>query len=135
MTIDFLEATKGHSVDLNFSTIPQWMFKTEAPVPYPADPNQVTWNYEQGRELRDGTLKEVGDYYARLLAWYTQGGFVDEFGKRYESGYHYSIPYWEVLNEPDIEHQISPEAYTAIYDSVAARSEERRVGKECRSRW
>ena len=120
MTIDFLESTKGHSVVLNFSTIPQWMFKTEAPVPYPADPNQVTWNYEQGRELRDGTLKEVADYYARLLAWYTQGGFVDEFGKRYESGYHYSIPYWEVLNEPDIEHQISPEAYTAIYDSVAA---------------
>ena len=28
MTIDFLEATKGHSVILNFSTIPQWMFKT-----------------------------------------------------------------------------------------------------------
>jgi len=120
MTIDFLEATKGHSVVLNFSTVPQWMFKTEAPVPYPADPNQVTWNYEQGRELRDATLKEVADYYARLLAWYTQGGFVDEFGKRYESGYHYSIPYWEVLNEPDIEHQISPELYTAIYDSVAA---------------
>src|SRR5438128_4228420 len=80
MTIDFLEATKGHSVVLNFSTIPQWMFKTGAPVPYPADPNQVTWNYEQGRELRDATLKEVADYYARLLAWYTQGGFVDEFG-------------------------------------------------------
>src|SRR5678815_4033691 len=27
MTIDFLEATKGHSVILNFSTIPQWMWK------------------------------------------------------------------------------------------------------------
>jgi hypothetical protein len=120
MTIDFLEATKGHSVVLNFSTIPQWMFKTGAPVPYPADPNQVTWNYEQGRELRDATLKEVADYYARLLTWYTQGGLVDEFGKRYESAYHYSIPYWEVLNEPDIEHQTSPELYTAIYDSVAA---------------
>ncbi len=30
MTIDFLESTRGHSVVLNFSTIPQWMFKTEA---------------------------------------------------------------------------------------------------------
>src|ERR1700731_2271952 len=31
MTIDFLEATKGHSVILDFSTIPQWMFKTDNP--------------------------------------------------------------------------------------------------------
>src|SRR5215467_15668622 len=45
LTIDFLEATKGHSVILNFSTIPQWMYRTEKPVPYPADPNQVTWDY------------------------------------------------------------------------------------------
>src|SRR5580693_42498 len=47
MTIDFLDATKGHSVILNFSTIPQWMYQTDQPVEYPADPNQVTWNYEQ----------------------------------------------------------------------------------------
>ena len=40
MTIDFLEATKGHSVILNFSTIPQWMYKTDKPVSYPAAPNQ-----------------------------------------------------------------------------------------------
>src|SRR5579884_4145262 len=99
MTIDFLEATQGHSVILNFSTIPQWMFKTEKPVAYPSDPNQVTWDYEQGTELRDATFKEVADYYARLLAWYTQGGFIDELGKRHESGHHYAVPYWEVLNE------------------------------------
>src|SRR4029078_10884608 len=40
MTIDLLEATKGHSTILNFSTIPQWMVKTDKPVAYPADPNQ-----------------------------------------------------------------------------------------------
>src|SRR5205807_5927268 len=48
MTIDFLNATKGHPVILNFSTIPQWMFKTPKPVAYPADPDQVTWDYTQG---------------------------------------------------------------------------------------
>src|SRR5215475_8392717 len=53
MTIDFLEATKGHSTILNFSTIPQWMYTTDKPVSYPADATQVTWNYEQGTELRD----------------------------------------------------------------------------------
>jgi hypothetical protein len=118
MTVDFLEASKGHSTILNFSTIPQWMYKTDKPVVYPADPTQVTWDYEQGTELRDPTLKEVADYYARLLSWYTKGGFTDEFGKWHESGYHYSIPYWEVLNEIDFEHHISPETYTRLYDEV-----------------
>src|SRR5438270_1869602 len=118
MTIDFLEATKGHPTILNFSTIPQWMYKTDKPVAYPADPTQVSWDYEQGTELRDPTMKEVAEYYARLLAWYTQGGFTDEFGKRHESGYHYSVSYWEVLNEVDFEHHISPETYTRLYDEV-----------------
>ena len=118
MTIDFLEATKGHPTILNFSTIPQWMYKTDKPVAYPADPTQVSWDYEQGTELRDPTMKEVAQYYARLLAWYTQGGFTDEFGKRHESGYHYSVSYWEVLNEVDFEHHISPETYTRLYDEV-----------------
>jgi len=61
MTIDFLEATKGHSVILNFSTIPQWMYKSDKPITYPADPNQVTWDYEQGTELRDPSCKEVAE--------------------------------------------------------------------------
>ena len=55
MTIDFLDATKGHSVILNFSTIPAWMFKTDKPVTYPADPDQPVWDYTQGTELRDPT--------------------------------------------------------------------------------
>jgi hypothetical protein len=118
MTIDFLEATKGHSVILNFSTIPQWMVKTEKPVTYPADPNQVVWDYTQGSDFHDPSFKQVADYYARLLAWYTQGGFTDELGKRHESGHHYAIPYWEVLNEVDFEHSLSPEAYTRLYDAV-----------------
>ena len=118
MTVDFLNATKGHSVIVNFSTIPQWMYKTDKPVTYPTDPNQVTWTYEQGTALRDPSMKEVADYYARLVSWYTQGGFIDEFGKRYESGYHYSISHWEVLNEIDFEHHIDAETYTRLYDEV-----------------
>jgi hypothetical protein len=118
MTIDFLDATKGHSVVLNFSTIPQWMYKTDKPVPYPADPNQVTWTYEQGTELRDPSTKEVADYFARLISWYTQGGFTDELGKRHDSGYHYSISHWEVLNEVDFEHHIDAETYSRLYDET-----------------
>ena len=118
MTIDFLNATKGHSVVLNFSTIPQWMYKTDKRISYPDDPNKAVWDYEQGTELRDHTFQEVADYYARLLSWYTKGGFTDEYGKRHESGYHYSIPYWEVLNEVDFEHRMTPQTYTQLYDAI-----------------
>ena len=43
-----------------------WLFKTDQPVTYPNDPNQVDWDYTQGTELRDPSGKELGDYYASL---------------------------------------------------------------------
>jgi hypothetical protein len=57
-------------------------------------------------------------YYARPLAWYTKGRFMDECGKRHESGYHYPIPYCEVLNEGDFEHGMTPQIYTPLYDAI-----------------
>ncbi len=118
LTTDFLNATAGHSVILNFSIIPQWMFKTEQSILFPSDPNQVTWDYQQGTELRDPSGKEVADYYARLVRWYTEGKFTDEYGKSHQSGHHFKIDYWEVFNEVDFEHQMTPETYTKVYDAV-----------------
>jgi len=120
MTIDFLAATEGHSVILNFSTIPAWLFKTDQPVTYPADPDKVDWNYTQGNEPRDPTNKEVGDYYARLVSWYVNGGFTDENGISRKSGHHYKIPWWEVLNEVEAEHSTTPAQYTARYDAIVS---------------
>ena len=120
MLDDFMKATEGHSVILNFSTLPAWMFKTDKPVTYPADPHQVNWDYTQGTEPRDPSMKEFGDYFARLLSWYTKGGFNDEFGKWHESGHHYKIAYWELLNEIEGEHHWTPEQYTKFYDVVSA---------------
>jgi len=120
MTKEFLAATEGHSPVMNFSTMPAWLFKTDKPVAYSADPNQVTWNYTQGTELRDPSGKELGDYYARLVSWYVDGGFTDENGVRHTSGYHYKLPIWEVFNEPDFEHRTTPEQYTARYDIVVS---------------
>ena len=119
MTKDFLAATEGHPTVLNFSTIPTWLFKTDKPVAYPADPNQVVWDYTQGTELRDPSGRELGDYYARLVSWYVNGGFSDENGVRHESGYHYKLAWWEVLNEVDFEHNMTPEQYTERYDAIA----------------
>ncbi len=118
VTKDFLAATEGHSTIVNFSTIPAWMFKTDTPVKYPDDPNQVFWKYTQGTELRDPTGKELGDYFGRLVSWYTRGGFTDENGKKHESGFHYKLPYWEILNEVDFEHNTTPEDYAKRYDAI-----------------
>jgi Glycosyl hydrolases family 39 len=119
MTEDFMAATSGHSTVMNFSTMPAWLFKTPKPVTYPKDPNQVFWDYTQGTELVDPSGKELGDYYARLVSWYTRGGFTDENGKFHASSHHYSFPIWEILNEVDFEHQTTPQQYTARYDAIA----------------
>jgi hypothetical protein len=120
MTKDFLAATEGHSTVMNFSTIPAWLFKTDKPVTYPADPNQVYWNYTQGTELLDPSGKDLGEYFARLVSWYTKGGFTDELGKQHSSGYHYNFPIWEVLNEVEFEHKMTPQQYTARYDAIVS---------------
>jgi hypothetical protein len=120
MTKDFLAATDGHPAILNFSTNPTWLYKTDKPATYPDDPNKVTWDYTQGTELRDPSGKELGDYYARLVSWYVNGGFTDENGVRHDSGYHYKMPWWEVMNEVEFEHNMTPEQYTARYDAIVS---------------
>lgn len=116
---DFMKAQEGHSVVMNFSTIPSWMFKTDKPVAYPSDPDSVFWSYNEGNEFRDTTLKELAGYYVRLFSWYTKGGFTDELGAFHKSGYFYNFPYWEVLNEVDFEHfGNNVELYTKVYDAI-----------------
>ena len=46
--------------------------------------------------------RALGDYYGRLVSWYTQGGFTDEYGVKHESNHKYNIDIWEVLNEPEV---------------------------------
>jgi len=113
---DFAAASEGHPVVWSFSTIPQWMFTTPQPVVYPEDLNQVMWNYSQGRELHD--VQALADYYARLVSWYTQGGFTDELGKFHASGHHYDMRYLEAANEVDGEHEPTPAQYVERYDAI-----------------
>ena len=116
-----MNATAGHSVVINFSTTPSWLWKTDKPVQYPKNAYGLCWSYNAGTQLRDTTVKQLADYYERLFSWYTKGGFKDELGKFHRSNHHYKIDYWEVLNEPDFEHSISPQLYTKIYDAVVER--------------
>lgn len=118
MVEDFMKSTESHSVMLNFSTIPNWMFKNVEDSSYLLAPKDVDWGYNKGTELSDTTLHELVGYYVRLFSWYTKGGFTDELGKFHKSGHYFKIPYWEVLNEPDLEHSLTPQTYTKIYDAV-----------------
>lgn len=83
----------------------------------PADPDAVDFGYTGGTALVV-PLQTVAEYYGRLVAWYTAGGFTDEYGKFHASGHHYQFPYWEVLNE--LEHKLSPQLYTQLYDAIVA---------------
>eukprot|EP01119_Soliformovum_irregulare_P019149 TRINITY_DN6008_c0_g1_i4.p1 TRINITY_DN6008_c0_g1~~TRINITY_DN6008_c0_g1_i4.p1 ORF type:complete len:350 (+),score=108.80 TRINITY_DN6008_c0_g1_i4:869-1918(+) len=81
----------------------------------------MDWGYSQMVDrLRDLTMTETSDYYARVLSWYSKGGFTDEYGKFHSSKYRYNFDYWEVLNEVDLSPTMmgQPEYYTRLYDAV-----------------
>jgi hypothetical protein len=85
--------------------------------PPPTDPSAIDFGYETGTKLAV-PVQDVASYYRRLVSWYTAGGFTDEYGKFHFSGHRYSMPYWEVLNEVDFEHSLSPQFYTQLYDAI-----------------
>ncbi len=118
---DFFKYTSGRH-NVNIGTIPEWMFKTSAPVSYPDDPGATDYNYEQGTglQLRDPSGRQFAQYEAHVFEWYTKGGFTDELERYHRSGYHFKIDYWGVLNEPTLEHGFTVQQYTRIYDAVTA---------------
>jgi hypothetical protein len=118
ITEDFMQATTGHPVVFDFGTVPAWMYKTEKPTPYPENPDEITWSYARARNVTDSTINQVAEYQQRLANWYLKAGFIDEAGVRHESGHHYKVDYWEVLNEPDGEHFLSPADYVRFYDAI-----------------
>jgi hypothetical protein len=120
MFADFMDAVGDHPIIMNYQAIPGWMMKQ-------SKPENLT--NEIGSFFRDSTGMEPARYFARIMEWYTRGGFNDEFGKWHQSGHDYNIKYWEVLNEPDHESiGMTRELYTAIYDVIV--TEIRKVAPE-----
>ena len=117
--LDFLQAanSSGRTTIPNFSTIPNWLFVNADRSYFPDDPLGETWSYETGNAFADPTLTDLGDYYGRLVAHYVEGGFVDE-GGRFIPGHTLPISTWEVLNEIEGEHGLSPQLYTRVYDAI-----------------
>ncbi|KAH7350611.1 glycoside hydrolase superfamily [Rhexocercosporidium sp. MPI-PUGE-AT-0058] len=117
---DFYASTPNVSHMINFSTTPGWMWLIPSwqQYEYPRDINAIDFGYNKGTDLRDETLQEVADYYERLVSWYVKGGFVDECGVYQHSGHSYTIEYWEILNEIEAEHSMSPAFYNRVYDAI-----------------
>jgi hypothetical protein len=117
---DFYNNTPNVSHIINFSTTPGWMWVLPdgTNYTYPEDINEADFGYNQGTQLRDPSLKEISDYYSRLVSWYVKGGFIDECGVYHHSGHSYNIEYWEVLNEIEAEHSIQPAFYNQLYDAI-----------------
>lgn len=119
--LDFIKAANasGRSSIPNLSTPPNWLFVNDDRTYYPDDPLGITGGYEKGVALADPSGRAFGDYYGRLVAHYVEGGFTDEAGA-WVPGFNLSFSHWEVLNEVNAEHQLSPPLYTLIYDAVVA---------------
>ncbi len=115
---DFFVATDGHKRIISYSTQPSWLFALDTPHIYPDNATKVDWPYAGGTSFVDETLQQLGDYYGRLVAWYTCGGFIDEYGREHLSNYKYNWDYIEIFNEVDNEHHMNPQLYTQAYDAV-----------------
>jgi len=100
----------------NFSTPPTWLYSPDS-YSYPSDPHKPFYRYNKGvAPARNATA--LGDYYGRLLAWYTKGGAMDECGVFHSSGHYYNITIWEVYNEVIHEHSQTKETYVQDFDAI-----------------
>jgi hypothetical protein len=85
----------GRSVIQQLSTMPSWMYAGGMKLAdVPANPYIPTLNnhkaYVQGGALVDRTCATMARHIARVVGWYTQGGFNDECGHWHGSGFHYT---------------------------------------------
>ena len=108
---DFMAASgcgdKPAGCVFNFSPLPAWMLDGSGP--------------------RDHSGAEAGEYYSRIVGWYTKGGFTDECGVQRTSGLNFRWAVWEVLNEVDYGSPMQcpsptlPDCaanYTRVYDGI-----------------
>ena len=62
--LSYMNATQGHDALINFSPIPGWLAEQHG---------------------QPGFGVRVGEYFSRIISWYTKGGFEDECGTHHSS--------------------------------------------------
>jgi hypothetical protein len=125
--LDYWAAVGGQSRPQipNFSTPPTWLYDATSwgyNTECTAANGCLYGGYEKGTAPASahGGLPALGDYYGRLLAWYTRGGFTDEYGTQVDSGHTLNITLWEIYNEVDYEHGHTPQSYVQEFDAIVA---------------
>ncbi len=73
--------------------------------------------YDAPQHLRDTTFQEFADYCARLVEYYNGSGFTDGSGTFHQSSSPWTITYWGIYNEPNI-NGLSPLEYVNLYNVV-----------------
>ena len=84
---DFMAASKGHQSVINFAAPPKSFTH-----PCPNPPTCTNAGF------LDPTGVAAGEYFSRLISWYTKGGFVDERNVFHKSNHKFDWKLWEVLN-------------------------------------
>lgn len=115
-TFHAVTSNANKRVVINFSTQPTWMFETDS-WDYSTHPNRVNWHYARGK-VGPKTISLVAKYYGRLASWMANGHFIDECGHNITGGPALGITHWEVFNEPEREHGLSPSQYNTLFDAV-----------------
>jgi hypothetical protein len=106
VNVPVIAAISDHTPIINFSVQPKYFYDWPRPD-LPDDVRAIVNDYAEGASTSDSRLpdaiKRMGEYHARYLAWYTNGGFTDEFGVRVNSPHYFPIERYEVLNEVNLE--------------------------------
>jgi hypothetical protein len=113
----------GQRLVITFSTQPAWMFRTDGDWSYSNDTSRSDWQYGKGGTWIPNTTQLVADYYARFASWLIEGQFQDEFGNTIGGGPQLGlgpggVTHWEIFNEPDAEHHLTPTQYNLMYDAI-----------------
>jgi hypothetical protein len=80
-----LNGTAPTTPIVSWSTPPTWLYDATS-YAYADDPALWNYGYYHGAAPA-GNLTALGDYYGRVAAWYTRGGFTDEAGVAHTSGH------------------------------------------------
>jgi hypothetical protein len=123
---DFCAATKGGDCSqtiMFIGPLPPWFFH---PTPTSPAVCNATDSHSCTGPLIDPTGRQAGEYYSRIVSWFTKGFLIDEMGTKIAGGHHFKFTYWEVLNEPNLYahyNLVKPSMvaeYTRIYDGITS---------------
>lgn len=121
--LDFCGITRGgdcHDTVIVMGPLPPWFFFDKI------NSTQVCTARDSSfcsGTLVDQTAQAAGNYYSRIISFFTKGGFIDEYGRKVTGGHFLKFNYWEVLNEPnDYAHWVWPigavQTYAMVYDGI-----------------